>query len=73
MAYQYFELKAEENTLHTPEEAAAYLRISTRTLQEMRSLKTGPEFIRVGRQILYPKLGLVVWMFVQAIGGRSNG
>lgn len=51
------------NRLLTPEQAAAYLNVSVRTLQQLRHLNCGPRFVRVGRQILYPEICIAIWLF----------
>lgn len=45
----------------SPEQAAFYLGMSTRTLQEYRSTGTGPRFRRHGRHIRYHIDDLDAW------------
>jgi hypothetical protein len=53
----------------SPEQAAHYLGISTRTLQEHRSGGTGPRFRRHCRHIRYHIDDLDVW----SLGETGNG
>lgn len=52
------------------EQAAFYLGLSTRTLQEMRSEGGGPRFRRHGRLIRYHIDDLDAWS--QAVGGEGK-
>lgn len=45
-----------------PSEAAAFLRLSPRTLANWRCLGIGPEFERVGRSVRYPVQALDAWI-----------
>ena len=45
----------------TPDEAAAYLRLSPRTLEKHRSVGGGPRFRKFGRMIRYTISDLDVW------------
>lgn len=53
-------------TYLTPDEAAAYVRRSPRTLEEYRINKTGPVYLKLGpsrrSNVLYRKQDLDVWM-----------
>lgn len=54
-----------DNSQHllTPEEAAAFLRISPVTLRKMRGKGTGPASCRLGhRTVRYPREGLLKWL-----------
>lgn len=46
------------NIVFTPAEAAAYLRISGRTLQSLRGTSHGPEFFKVGGSFRYTRAAL---------------
>lgn len=48
--------------LLTTAQAAAYLGISVRTLQDWRYKRTGPVFIRRGRIVRYSPAALNAWM-----------
>jgi hypothetical protein len=45
-----------------PEDAAATLSVSTRTLREWRRTGYGPAWLQRGRVILYPRTGLTAWL-----------
>ena len=47
---------------HSPEETAAILGVTTRTLAAWRKADTGPEFAKVGNAIRYPEEGLIDWL-----------
>ena len=47
---------------HTPEETAAILGVTTRTLAAWRKAETGPEYAKVGNAIRYPEEGLIDWL-----------
>ena len=49
-------------------EVAAYLGISTRTLQCWRSRGTGPAFYRVGGQCRYRLSDCAAWLAAQKVG-----
>ena len=42
-------------------EAAAYLRLSPRTLQDFRTDKKGPPYSKLGRRIVYERTDLKQW------------
>ncbi|WP_277050852.1 helix-turn-helix domain-containing protein [Ruania albidiflava] len=46
----------------TPTEASEYLGLTTGTLANMRSLGTGPSFVRRGRIIRYAEADLVAYL-----------
>ena len=52
--------------LLTQEEAASALRMSTRTLQELRSTGQGPDYLRIGRSVFYGENQLHDWIKEQA-------
>lgn len=47
---------------HSPEETAALLGVTTRTLAAWRKADTGPAFAKVGNAIRYPEEGLIDWL-----------
>ncbi len=53
-------------TYFTPAEAAAYIRRSSRTLEDWRIEKTGPVYLKLGvskrSNVMYRKRDLDVWM-----------
>lgn len=51
-----------DNTLLTTTEAASYLRLSPRTLDNWRSRKTGPAYVKLGDRVLYRKSDLDSWL-----------
>jgi hypothetical protein len=48
--------------LLTVSEAGTLLRISTQSLRRWRKLKRGPDFVRVGRRVLYPTNSIQRWL-----------
>lgn len=46
----------------TPDEAAAELEVSTRTLDRWRRLGEGPPLTKIGRRIYYRRPTLLVWL-----------
>ena len=52
----------------TTEEAAAFLRLSPRTLEKQRVLGGGPRFRKFGARVLYAAIDLRTWA-----DGRSYG
>lgn len=52
-----------------PEEAARFLRLdSVRTLRNWRSLGTGPDYVKNGRRVLYPREALAAWLKAHPTG-----
>ena len=47
--------------LLTPKEAAQYLRHSLSWLAKARMRGDGPPYVKVGRSVLYPEIGLLQW------------
>ena len=45
----------------TNDEAAAFLKLSPRTLEKSRVLGTGPRFRKFGRRVIYDVADLVSW------------
>ena len=64
MKISIIELHKENVTVnaHTPEETAAILGVTTRTLAAWRKAETGPEYARVGNAIRYPHEALIDWV-----------
>ena len=60
-----------ENTLKTPEQAAAYLAISERQLQLDRTTKRNIPFVKIGRLVRYRKADLDAYISAQTIGGNA--
>jgi excisionase family DNA binding protein len=59
--------------LLTPEEAAAYLRVSKSYLDKLRVYGGGPKFLRLGkRKILYRKQNLAVWAAERTFASTSE-
>ena len=51
------------DTLFTPEEAAAFLTLSVRTLEAWRRTGDGPTWVRIGlRRTAYPRSECEAWM-----------
>lgn len=53
--------------LLTPDEAAAYLRLAVRQLQQWRWLQTGPAYTKVGRAVRYWQSDLDAWLKAQRV------
>ena len=60
-----------ENTLKTPEQAAAYLAISERQLQLDRVTKRQIAFVKVGRLVRYKQSDLDAFIKAQTVGGTA--
>jgi excisionase family DNA binding protein len=60
-----------ENTLKTPEQAAAYLAISERQLQLDRVTKRSIPFVKVGRLVRYKQSDLDAFVTAQTLGGMA--
>ena len=54
----------------TSKQAAHYLGFTDRTMQDLRRRKTGPRFVRVGRQVRYHIRDLVA--FAKEADGSDN-
>lgn len=61
--------------LLTVAEAAAFLHVKPRTLNNWRtSLRScGPRYVRIGRTILYDRTDLVRWVEARKIDPEANG
>lgn len=56
----------------TNEEAAAFLRLSPRTLEKQRVVGGGPRFRKFGRRVLYAVQDLEVWANSRAYDMTSD-
>jgi excisionase family DNA binding protein len=54
--------------LLTSKQAAAYAKVSVRSLKRWRAEGTGPKFLKAGRQVRYRKRDLDEWMERRAEG-----
>jgi excisionase family DNA binding protein len=52
----------------TPDELSKSYKISKRTLENWRRNGSGPPWIRIGRQIRYPRSGIKEWIETQNKG-----
>ena len=52
----------EPRVLLTTDEAAAYLRLSPRTLERYRVTGEGPDYMKLGRRVFYEKRALDDWL-----------
>lgn len=51
------------SNIYTPKEAAAFLKVSEKTLEGWRSAEVGPQFYRMGsRRVRYFKSDLEAWV-----------
>ncbi len=55
----------EEAVVWDTDEAAAFLRISPRTLVSWRSRGMGPTYVKVGRRVVYLQRDIVAWLYQQ--------
>ncbi|EJF35819.1 hypothetical protein HMPREF1317_0300 [Schaalia georgiae F0490] len=59
---------------YTPAALAAELDMSVDALKVLRSRGGGPPFVRVGRRVVYPVVGVRIWALQHMIrGGASVG
>lgn len=56
----------------TNEEAAAFLRLSPRTLEKQRVIGGGPRFRKFGRRVLYAIEDLEIWANARACDMTSD-
>ncbi|MBN7483814.1 helix-turn-helix domain-containing protein [Mycobacteroides abscessus] len=56
----------------TPEEAADYLKVTEQKLADLRYLKEGPRFRKVGRLIRYTREDLDAWMDAGTVETRDS-
>lgn len=60
------------NTLMTPDDAAAYLSINKRKLQLDRVTKRAIPFIKIGRLVRYKQSDLDAYISAQTVGGSAT-
>ncbi len=60
------------NLYLTQEEAAAYMRLSPRTLERHRVEGTGSRFVKLGRRVLYRRSDLDDWAASRTFGSTSE-
>jgi excisionase family DNA binding protein len=53
--------------LLTPQEAADYLRLPVRQLQQWRYLHKGPAYVKAGHAVRYRRTDLDVWVLANRI------
>jgi excisionase family DNA binding protein len=58
--------------LHDQREAAAYLRLSERTLERMRVTGNGPKFAKCGRRVVYRQSDLDAWVAARVVASTSE-
>jgi helix-turn-helix protein len=54
------------------DEAAAYLKLSPRTLEKQRTLGGGPRFRKFGRRVMYALADLEAWANARACESTSD-
>ena len=59
-------------SLLKPPEAAAFLRLSQRTLERLRLSGDGPRFCKLRRSIRYRLSDLEAWLSARAVGSTSE-
>jgi len=57
----------------TARESAGYVRLSSSTLAKMRMAGTGPEFMKLGRRVVYAKRALDLWLETHRRQNTSQG
>ena len=60
------------NLYLTQQEAAAYLRLSTRTLERHRVAGTGSVYVKLGRRVIYRRSDLDDWAASRTFGSTSE-
>jgi hypothetical protein len=60
------------DTLLTPDETAAYLRLPVRQLAQWRYLGIGPAYTKVGRAVRYWQSDLDAWLAAQRVEPRGT-
>lgn len=53
--------------VYTPDELAAILGVTRKTLAEWRRLKKGPDFVRIEKNILYRQKDVEAWMDLNTV------
>jgi predicted DNA-binding transcriptional regulator AlpA len=53
-------------------EAADFLKLSPRTLENFRNLGDGPPFRKLGRRVLYARSDLEAWVNARIFGATSD-
>lgn len=48
--------------IFTPEELANIFEVTVETLAEWRSRKTGPDYVKLGKRVMYRISDIYVWM-----------
>jgi excisionase family DNA binding protein len=67
---------AEAEPLLMEVQAAKFLSVSVRTLQNWRIKQSGPPFIRIGRAVRYRRSDLSTWIDANTVGSglaKGNG
>jgi hypothetical protein len=60
------------NPILSGPEAAAYLRLSLRTLERYRQTGLGPAFIKAGARVLYREADLADWLSARVVTSTSE-
>lgn len=71
-AMQRFRPEFDPDALMSEVEAADFLKMSARTLQDWRSKKRGPPFVKAGRAVRYRRRDLIAWSEKNLGGGSSE-
>lgn len=56
----------------TPPEAAAFTRLAVQTLAKMRCAGGGPQFVKICRRVVYPRVSLQAWMDARVRSSTSD-
>ena len=60
------------NVYLTCEEAGAFLKLSPRTLEKLRTIGGGPRFRKLGRRVMYSQADLDTWADSRACDSTSD-
>lgn len=52
----------EDESLWTPDQLAAFLRLPEKTLRKWRSERTGPTWLKIGRHVRYEPQQIRIWL-----------
>ncbi len=61
-----------DKILLTPKEVEALFGISRRTLANWRSIRKGPEFLKLGKKVLYEKATFEEWIRRNTVRMRTH-
>lgn len=62
----------ERNSLLTPNEVAAFLKLSLSWLAKSRVRGDGPPFVKIGHAVRYQKDAILIWLIAHTKGRRKT-